>query len=65
MIKLEAWSSILSLFQKFNKFNNTGTQMLDSIYNHMTQKLKSHFKSENIKVLPLLGNVVLDLITLH
>ena len=28
--------SILSLFRnKFNKFNNTGAQMLDSIY-HMT-----------------------------
>ena len=30
---------ILSLFcDKFNKFNNTGAQMLDSIY-HMTIKL--------------------------
>ena len=30
---------ILSLFRnKFNKFNNTGAQMLDSIY-HMTFKL--------------------------
>ena len=28
---------------KFNKFNNTGAQMLDSIY-HMT--LKSHFISD-------------------
>ena len=31
--------SILSLFlNKFNKFNNTGARMLDSIY-HMTLKL--------------------------
>ena len=31
--------SILSLFRnKFNKFNNTGSQMLDSIY-HMASKL--------------------------
>ena len=31
--------SILSLFhKKFNKFNNTGAQMLDSIY-HLTLKL--------------------------
>ena len=27
---------------KFNKFNNTRAQMLDSIY-HMTNTLKSHF----------------------
>ena len=35
--------SILSLFRnKFNMFNNTGAQMLDSI-NHMTLKsLKDH-----------------------
>ena len=31
--------SILSLFcNKFNKFNNTGARMIDSIY-HMTSKL--------------------------
>ena len=36
--------SILSLFcNKFNKFNNTGAQMLDSIY-YMTLKLmENHF----------------------
>ena len=35
--------SILSLFpNEFNKFNNTGARMLDSIY-HMTNSLKSHF----------------------
>ena len=37
--------SILSLFRnEFNKFNNTGARMLDSIY-HMTYKiiLKSYF----------------------
>ena len=37
--KMQGLSSILSLFNKeFNKFNNTGAQMLDSIY-HMTLKL--------------------------
>ena len=38
--KMRGLPSILSLFRnEFNKFNNTGAQMLDSIY-HMT---KSHF----------------------
>ena len=37
--KMRGLASILSLFcNKFNKFNNTGAQMLDSIY-HMTLKL--------------------------
>ena len=36
--KMQGLSSILSLFRnEFNKFNNTGAQMLDSIY-HMTLK---------------------------
>ena len=46
--------SILFLFRnKFNKSNNTGAQMLDSIY-HMTFKiiLKSNFWHENVRVLP-------------
>ena len=37
--KMRGLPSILSLFHKmFNKFNNTGARMLDSIY-HMTLKL--------------------------
>ena len=37
--KMQGLQSILSLFDnKFNKFNNTGARMLDSIY-HMTSKL--------------------------
>ena len=37
--KMQGLSSILSLFHtEFNKFNNTGACMLDSIY-HMTLKL--------------------------
>ena len=37
--KMQDLSSILSLFcNKFNKFNNTGAQMLDSIY-HMASNL--------------------------
>ena len=40
--KMRGLPSILSLFRnKFNKFNNTGAQMLDSIY-HMTLKLFSN-----------------------
>ena len=36
--KMQGLPSILSLFRiKFNKFNNTGAQMLDYIY-HMTLK---------------------------
>ena len=34
--KMRGLSSVLSLFRnEFNKFNNTGSRMLDSIY-HMT-----------------------------
>ena len=37
--KMQGLPRILSLFRnKFNKFNNTGAQMLDSIY-HMTLQL--------------------------
>ena len=37
--KMLGLPSILSLFRnEFNKFNNTGARMLDSIY-HMTSKL--------------------------
>ena len=41
--KMRGLPSILALFcNEFNKFNNTGAQMFDSIY-HMTLNLKSHF----------------------
>ena len=42
--KIQGLPSVLSLFPiEFNKFNNTGARMLDSIY-HMTLKfLKNHF----------------------
>ena len=43
----------------FNKFNNTGARMLDSIY-HMTLKL--HFWSGNVKILPSFTNVIMDVI---
>ena len=51
--KLRGLPSILSLFHnEFNKFNNTGARMLDSIY-HMTNTLKSHFWRKNVILLSL------------
>ena len=55
--------SILLLFRnEFNKFNNTGARMLDSIY-HMTTTLKSHFWSKDVKFCHYVRNVVMDVIT--
>ena len=57
--------SILSLFRnEFNKFNNTGARMLDSIY-HMTLRLHWNLIS-GVKTLQLrhyVRNVVMDVIT--
>ena len=57
--------AVLSLFRKeFNKLNNTGARMLDSIY-HMTLKvLKNHIfgVKSYVKILPFLRNVVVDVI---
>ena len=53
--KMRGLSSILLLFgNEFDKFNNTGARMLDSIY-HMTLKLLTNgiFWHENIKILSL------------
>ena len=50
--KMRGLLSILSLSQEFNKFNNTGARMLDSIY-HMTYTLKSHFWHKNVIILSL------------
>ena len=52
--KMRGLPSILSLFRnEFNKFNNTGAQMLDSIY-HMALKILKHciFVCENVKSFP-------------
>ena len=41
--KMRGLSSILLLFRnKFNKFNNTGALMLDSIYHMALKLLKNH-----------------------
>ena len=51
--KMRGLPSILSHFRnEFNKFNNTRSRMLDSIY-HMTNILKSHFCRKNVIILPL------------
>ena len=67
--KMRGLSSILFLFRnKFNKFNNTGARMLDSIY-HMILRLKSHFCRKNVIILSLqlcttcICNIVMDVIT--
>ena len=63
--KMRGLSSILSLFRyEFNKFNNTGARMLDSIY-HMTLKLlKNHiFGVKTSRFCHILRNVIMDVIT--
>ena len=51
--KMRDLPSILFLFRnEFNKFNNTGARMLDSIY-HMTNTLKSDFWQKNVIILSL------------
>ena len=60
--KMRGLPSILSLFRnEFNKFNNTGARMLDSIY-HTTNTLKSHFWRKNVMILYYVRNVVMDVI---
>ena len=47
--------SILSLFHnEFNKFNNIGARMLDSICHRPLNYLKVVFLRENVKILPSL-----------
>ena len=51
--KMRGLPNILYLFRnEFNKFNNTGARMLNSI-NHMTNTLKSHFWRKNVLISPL------------
>ena len=56
---------ILSLFcSLFNKFINTGACMLDSFYHMVSKLLKNHiFMLQNIKILPLLSDVKMVIIT--
>ena len=51
--RMRGFLSILSLFRnEFNKFNNTKTRMLDSIY-HMTKTMKSDFWLKTVIILSL------------
>ena len=64
--KMQGLLSFLSLFRnEFNKFNNTGVRMLDSIF-HMTLKLlKNHiFGMKTSRFCHLLRNVIMEIITL-
>ena len=66
--KLQGLPSVLSLFHtEFNKFNNTGARMLDSIY-HITVKILNNYmfgvKTSKLSLtLHVLRNVVMDVIT--
>ena len=53
--KMRGLSSVFSLFRdEFNKFNNTRTRMLDSIYHYDIKiTLKSHFCRKNVIILSL------------
>ena len=59
--------SILSLFRnEFDKFNNTGARMLDSIYNMTLKLLKNQiFGVKTSRFCRLLHNVTKDVITLR
>ena len=63
--KMRGLPSVLSFFHnEFNKFNNTGAQMLDSIY-HLTLKfIKNRFFGvKKSRFCHLLCNVILDVLT--
>ena len=63
--KMRGLPSILSLFRSvFDKFNNTGAWMLDSIYHMSLKLLMNHiYGCEKIKILPLLCDIKIDVIT--
>ena len=63
--KMQGLQSILLLFRnEFNKFNNTGARMLDSIY-HMTLKLlKKVLGMKTSRFCHLLCNVIINFIRL-
>ena len=66
MIKCEAFRAFYRFFAtNFNKFNKTGARMLDSVYHITLKLLKMNFWRENIKILPFLRNVIMNVITLR
>ena len=63
--KMQGLPSILSFFpNQFNKFNNTGAQMLDCTY-HMTLKLFKNriFGVKTLRLRHILHNDKMDIIT--
>ena len=63
--KTQGSQSILSLFHnKFNKFNNTGALMLDSIYHTILKLLLNHIIGvKAARFTSLLCKVIMDVIT--
>ena len=59
-------SIFLRFLNELDKFNNTGTRMLDSIC-HMTFKLltKLNFSRDKVKMLPFLRKGIMDVIKLN
>ena len=61
--KMRGFSSILMLFRnEFDKFNNTGAQILDSIY-PMTLIINRIFGVKTSRFCHLLHNIIMDAIT--
>ena len=57
-------SILLPFRNKFNKFNNTGAQMLDSIYDMTIKLIKDHiFGVITSRFCHLLRKVIMDVIT--
>ena len=51
--KMRSLPSVLSIFRNgFNRFNNTGARMLDSIYHMTLHYFEIIFWRENVSVLP-------------
>ena len=63
--KMRGLPSILLLFRnEFNKFNNTGARMLDSIYHMTLELIKSRILGvKTSRFCYLLPNVIMDVIT--
>ena len=63
--KMQGMPSILSLFHdEFNKFNNTGTRMLDSIYHMVLKLIKNHILGvKTSRFWHLLRNVKMNFIS--
>ena len=65
--KMRDLASILSLFHnEFNKFDNKGALMIDSIYHMALKLLKNHiFGVKTSGILSSLRNLIMDVITLR